>query len=149
MSQYLSTTIAIFRQYKNLGEKFILPLDMKQLQWRNDERSNNIAILVKHMHGNMLSRWTNFLTEDGEKTWRQRDDEFVDTITDKATLWQLWEEGWACLFAALENLDDEHLGEGVFIRSQPLTVMEAIQRQLAHYIYHVGQIVVIAKQVNP
>jgi len=118
------------------------------LQWQPNEDSNSITIIVKHIVGNMLSRWTNFLTEDGEKTWRQRDQEFVDTYTSKVGLFASWESGWLCLFSAITPLNEEDSERIIFIRNQGHTVTEAINRQLAHYAYHIGQMVFLAKLIK-
>ena len=106
---------------------------------------NSIAIIVRHLQGNMKSRWTDFLTSDGEKPWRNRDEEFEEFVTDRTKLMLLWEEGWKCLFDALDNLSPEDLNKEITIRNQAQSVMDAIQRQIAHYAYHVGQIVYISK----
>jgi hypothetical protein len=110
-----------------------------------DPESNSIAIIVKHMAGNMRSRWTNFLTSDGEKPDRDRDSEFVDAPTTRNELMQLWDGGWNCVFTALEPLSDEDLGRRVTIRGEAHSVMQAIHRQVGHYAGHVGQIVLLAK----
>ena len=117
-----------------------------QLFYAPDAESNSIAIVVKHMAGNMRSRWTDFLTTDGEKPWRDRDSEFEDPPRDRPELMQMWEEGWACLFQALRSLDDSHLTARVLIRGEAHSVLQAINRQLCHYAYHIGQIVLLAKQ---
>src|SRR5690606_33200348 len=118
-----------------------------QLFQKTGEESNSIASIVKHLYGNMMSRWTDFMTSDGEKDWRDRDSEFTDDETDRKTLMEYWEAGWACLFSALETLRAEDLEKIIFIRNQGHTVLEAINRQLAHYPYHVGQIVFIGKML--
>ena len=124
-------------------------LDEENLFWQYNDASNSIAIIVQHLWGNMLSRWTNFLTEDGEKEWRERDAEFEKVINTKEELIIKWDEGWDCLFAALKSLKDDDLNKTIFIRKEPLTVIDAINRQLAHYSYHVGQMVYIGKmQLN-
>lgn len=145
MSSYLVSVRQQFEYYKMLGEKTIQRLTLEQLMWSQNEDSNSVAIIVKHLHGNMLSRWTDFLTTDGEKEWRHRDREFVGDINGQQDLMALWEEGWQCLFDALDTLTDQDLERTVFIRNQAHTVMEAINRQLAHYPYHIGQIVYIGK----
>lgn len=111
-----------------------------------DEECNSVAIIAKHLSGNMRSRWTDFLDSDGEKSTRNRDSEFEDPPKDRRQLLQVWEEGWACLFRALEALDDSQLGREVLIRGEAHSVLQAINRQLCHYAYHVGQIVILAKQ---
>jgi hypothetical protein len=136
-----------FEYYKGIAEKAIDQLDDKQLLWQFNAESNSIATIIKHMHGNMLSRWTDFMTTDGEKEWRNRDLEFENKEHTKAELIALWDEGWACLFEALAEINDDQLSEIIYIRNESHTVMEAIHRQLAHYPYHVGQIVFIAKML--
>lgn len=145
MSSYLVSVRQQFEYYKMLGEKTIQHLTPEQLQWTPNEDSNSIVIIVKHLHGNMLSRWTDFLNSDGEKEWRHRDREFEGDINGQQDLMALWEEGWKCLFDALDTLTDQDLERTVYIRNQAHTVMEAINRQLAHYPYHIGQIVYIGK----
>lgn len=113
-----------------------------------DEKSNSISIIVRHLHGNMLSRWTDFLTSDGEKEWRNRDNEFEEDVTTRAEVMEKWEAGWNCLFQALEGLVVEDMNKMVYIRNMGQTVLEAIMRQLAHYAYHVGQIVYLARLFN-
>lgn len=119
----------------------------EQLHWQPNEASNSIAIIVKHMAGNMLSRWTDFLTADGEKTWRNREAEFEDTFTGREDLLAYWEKGWQCLFDAIEPLSKTDLERIIYIRNEGHTVVEAINRQLAHYAYHVGQIVYLARLI--
>lgn len=123
-------------------------LEDSQLTWQPNEESNSIAIIVKHMWGNMLSRWTDFLTTDGEKPWRQRDAEFDNDLNDREALLQKWEEGWKCLFDALGSITDDDLERIVYIRNEGHTVLEAINRQIAHYSCHVGQIVYLAKMLK-
>lgn len=142
---YLSSISKQFQYYKSLGEKTFDQLSFEDLQKEFAEDANSIAIIVKHLVGNMLSRWTNFLTEDGEKTWRERDQEFIDSYTNRDDLMQSWDLGWDCLFKSLKALEPEDLEKLVYIRNQGHTVTEAINRQLAHYAYHIGQIVFIGK----
>ncbi|MBL6445872.1 DUF1572 domain-containing protein [Fulvivirga sp. 29W222] len=142
---YLESIIKQFEYYKLLGERTFSQLSDEQLMWEYTKDCNSIATIVKHLWGNMLSRWTNFLTEDGEKAWRNRDAEFDNNITSRAELITQWNEGWECLFQALKPLTDHDLGKEIFIRNQGHTVAEAINRQLAHYAYHIGQIVYIGK----
>ncbi|MEQ1553028.1 MAG: DUF1572 domain-containing protein [Ferruginibacter sp.] len=144
---FLSSTIAQLNYYKNLGEKTFDQLTDEQLFWQYNTESNSIAIIVKHMIGNMLSRWTNFLTTDGEKEWRNRESEFENDIATRNELLALWEKGWQCLFDALNSLDADDLEKIIYIRNQGHTIVEAINRQLAHYPYHIGQIVFIGKMV--
>jgi len=145
---YIRSIKRQFLYYKTLAEKAMEQLTPEQLFCSADEDTNSIAVIVKHLNGNMLSRWTDFLTTDGEKEWRNRDNEFDDPYTDKETLLANWEEGWSCLFTAIENLNAENLTEIIYIRNEGHTVLEAINRQLAHYPYHVGQIVFYAKQLK-
>lgn len=146
--QYLFSAKRQFLMYKQLGEKTIDQLDEKDLFWQPNEESNSIATIVKHLWGNMLSRWTDFLTSDGEKPWRQRDAEFENDWNDRKTLMQKWEEGWQCLFTALDSITDDDLEKIIYIRNEGHTVLEATNRQIAHYAYHVGQIVYIGKMVK-
>ena len=144
-TSYIEDSLAIFRQYKQLGERAMAQVGDEQLFAVLDEEANSIAIIVKHMTGNMRSRWTDFLTSDGEKPTRNRDSEFVDPPATREALLRDWEQGWACLFAALEPLTDAHLTRTVTIRGEAHSVMQAINRQLAHYPMHVGQIILLAK----
>jgi hypothetical protein len=142
---YLSSAIKQFNYYKLLGDKTIDLLSQEQLLWQANEQSNSVAMIVQHMHGNMLSRWTNFLTEDGEKPWRQRDAEFEIVINKKEEIISTWNTGWQCLFNALESLTEADLTKIIYIRNMGQTVTDAINRQIAHYSYHVGQIVFLGK----
>lgn len=147
---YLESVNKQFLFYKKLAEKAIGQLEPDQLfsTITGNDEINSIATIMKHMNGNMLSRWTDFLTSDGEKSWRDRDSEFVNETTDSSSHSELltkWEEAWACLFQALESLQPEQLLDTVYIRNEGHTVMDAINRQLAHLPYHVGQIVYAAK----
>jgi len=144
-TSYIEDALAIFRQYKQLGEKAMAQVRDEQLFAVLDEEANSIAIIVKHMTGNMRSRWTDFLTSDGEKPTRDRDGEFVDPSETREALLREWEDGWACVFAALEPLTDADLGRTVTIRGEAHSVMQAINRQFAHYPMHVGQIILLAK----
>ena len=146
-ANYLESMKKLFRYYKELGDKTFSQLDDKHINWRQDEESNSIAIVVKHLSGNMLSRWTDFLNSDGEKEWRNRENEFEGDVKNKKELMEIWEKGWDCLFSAIDPLTPNDLGKIVYIRNEGHTVMEAINRQLAHYPYHVGQIVFIGKMV--
>ena len=137
-----------FQFYKNLGEKAMEPLMEDELHWQYNEESNSIAVLVNHISGNMQSRFTNFLTEDGEKPWRNRDAEFENSYQSKEELLNIWEKGWDCLFQALEQLDEENLKNTVTIRGEAMLVADALFRQLSHYAYHVGQMVYIAKMIK-
>lgn len=144
-SQFLESAKKQFLYYKMLGEKAIGQLEDEQLFMTANEDTNSIAQIVKHISGNMLSRWTDFLTSDGEKEWRNRDDEFVDTYKSKTELLENWNNGWDCLFTAINPLKPEQLSDIIYIRNEGHSVIEAINRQLAHYPYHIGQIVFYAK----
>jgi Protein of unknown function (DUF1572) len=146
-TDFLPSTKKQFEYYKLLGEKTIAQVPDEKLFWQYNDDSNSIATIVKHLWGNMLSRWTDFLTADGEKEWRKRDEEFENDINTRKELMKKWDEGWACLFHALNSLGEENLSKEIFIRNMGHTVMDAINRQLAHYAYHVGQIVFIGKMV--
>ena len=145
---YIKDSLAVFRYYKNLAERAIAQATDEQLVAVLDDESNSIALIVKHMAGNMKSRWTDFLTTDGEKPDRQRDLEFVDPPVTREALLAAWEEGWGSLFTALEPLSDADLERTVTIRGEAHSVMQTINRQVAHYSYHCGQIVMLAKHLN-
>ncbi len=147
-NDYLESIKKQFEYYKLLGDKTFAQLEDDKLFWQYNEASNSIATIVKHLWGNMLSRWTDFLTTDGEKDWRDRDAEFENDITSKEVLLTKWNEGWNCMFNALNSLQFEDLEKIIYIRNQGHTVAEAINRQLAHYPYHVGQIVFIGKMIS-
>ena len=142
---YLESVIKQFRYYKKLGEQAMDQLPPEQLFTTFNPDSNAIAVIVKHLHGNMLSRWTDFLTTDGEKPWRNRDQEFEVAGTSKEEVLQQWHAGWDCLLNALQALQPADLMKIIYIRNEGHSVIEAINRQLAHYSYHVGQIVYAAK----
>ena len=143
---YSTEAIRQFRKLKDLAERAIAQVRDEDLFARLDEESNGIALIMKHMAGNMRSRWTDFLTSDGEKPDRNRDMEFVIEEGDtRDRILERWSAGWRCLFEALALLTAEDLGRTVLIRDEPHSVMEAINRQLTHYAYHVGQIVFLAK----
>ena len=125
-----------------------LQLEEKDFYYQPDASSNSLAVIIQHMSGNMLSRWTNFLTEDGEKTWRNRDTEFNDQHYGKKELLKIWENGWNCFLGALESLEEDDLLKTIYIRGEPLIVVDAINRQLAHYPHHVGQIIYIGKMLK-
>lgn len=146
---YIESARKQFLYYKTLGEKAMAQLQPEQLFFTPDADTNSVAVIVKHLQGNMLSRWTDFLTSDGEKEWRNRDDEFRDTYADKAALMTGWEQGWNCLFTALDTIRPDNLDSIIYIRNEGHTVVEAINRQLAHYPYHIGQIVFYAKMLKP
>ena len=147
-TSYLEDSLSLFRYYKKLGEGAMEQVTDEQLFAALDPEMNSIAIMVKHMAGNMRSRWTDFLASDGEKPDRNRDSEFEQPPATRAELLNLWNEGWGRVFAALEPLSDADLQRTVTIRSEPHSVMQAINRQIAHYSYHVGQIVFLAKHLN-
>jgi hypothetical protein len=143
--ELLASYIKRFKEYKSLGDKTFAQLSGEEMHMQPNEASNSIAIIIQHMHGNMVSRWTNFLAEDGEKPWRKRDEEFEVQSLSKEQLIQRWEEGWKVCLATLESLQEEDLLKTITIRSQPLIVVDAINRQLAHYGYHAGQIVYLGR----
>lgn len=145
---YLASVRQQFLYYKSLGEKAMEQLEPGQLLVRLNEDGNSIAMIVQHMAGNMLSRWSDFLTSDGEKEWRNRDEEFELVLEDKDAVIMKWHQGWDCFTAVLNQLHAADLTKVILIRNEPHTVVEAINRQLAHYPYHVGQIVFIAKTVK-
>jgi len=147
-SNYLDSIQSQFKYYKNLGDNTFEQLENEDIHWQYNKESNSIAVVVKHIVGNMISRWTNFRNEDGEKEWRQRDNEFIDTYKSKEEMLLAWEKGWECLFNAIIPLEKKDLSEIIYIRNQGHTVMEAINRQLCHYSYHVGQLVYIGKLIN-
>jgi hypothetical protein len=144
-TSYLEDSLALFRYYKKLAERAMEQVTDEQLFAMLDKEANSIGIVVKHMAGNMRSRWTDFLTTDGEKPERNRDSEFVDPPATREALLDEWEDGWTCLFRALEPLSDADLGRTVTIRGEAHSVMQAVNRQVAHYAHHVGQIVLLAK----
>lgn len=144
-TSYLEDALPLFAHYKKLAERALEQVSDEHLFTCLDAEANSIAILVKHMAGNMLSRWTDFLTTDGEKPTRNRDSEFEDPPATRAELLAYWESGWACLFEALHTLTEADLERTVTIRGEAHSVLQAINRQLAHYPYHVGQIVLLAK----
>ncbi|MEQ6122799.1 DUF1572 family protein [Pseudotenacibaculum sp. MALMAid0570] len=147
-NSYLPSIVKQFQYYKNLGDKTFLQLSENELFWQSDSEANSVAIIVKHMVGNMLSRWTNFLTEDGEKPWRNRDDEFIGSYKTKEDVLMNWDKGWNCLFEALDQVNNQNLESIVYIRNQGHTITEALNRQLCHYSYHVGQIVFLGRMLK-
>jgi uncharacterized damage-inducible protein DinB len=147
-TSYIEDSLSLFRYYKKLGEGALEQVSDEQLFATLDPEMNSIAIMVKHMTGNMRSRWTDFLTSDGEKPDRNRDTEFEEPPSTRAELLRTWNDGWDRVFSALEPLSDSDLGRTVSIRGEPHSVMQAINRQIAHYSYHVGQIVFLAKHLN-
>lgn len=149
MSQnYLDSSRKLFRYYKTMGDKALERLTEKEVHFQHNPESNSCAIIAKHIAGNMLSRWTDFLHSDGEKEWRNRDTEFEDTFNSKAELLEYWEKGWNCLFEAIDPLQPEDLEKIAYIRNEGHTVLEAMNRQLAHYSSHIGQMVFLAKTLK-
>jgi uncharacterized damage-inducible protein DinB len=144
-TSYVEDSLAVFRYYKNLAERAMAQVTQEQLLEVLDGEMNSIAVTVKHMAGNMRSRWTDFLTSDGEKPDRNRDSEFEEPPATREALLALWEQGWQCLFRALEPLSDADLSRTITIRGEAHSVMQAVNRQVAHYSYHCGQIVLLAK----
>ena len=147
-SHFLHSTITRVTYYKTLADKTFEQLDEKDFHFMSNPESNSIAFIIQHMVGNMISRWTSFLTTDGEKNWRNRDAEFEDQQLSKEKLIALWEKGWLCYLAALENLTEDDLLKTITIRNEGLLVVDAIQRQQAHYPYHVGQIVYLGRLIK-
>jgi hypothetical protein len=148
-TSYVADSISLFQYYKKLGERAMEQLSDAELFTALDGEGNSVAIIVKHMAGNMRSRWTDFLTTDGEKTDRNRDQEFeLEGWKTRDDLLQRWEAGWQIVFDALSKLSDADLNTKVFIRAEPHSVMQAINRQIAHYAYHAGQIVFLAKHLH-
>jgi hypothetical protein len=147
-ADFLSTAIKRLKYYKDLGEKTFAQLAEADFHYSPGPESNSIAVIVQHLAGNMLSRWTNFLEEDGEKPWRQRDEEFEPHSYSKKEVLALWQKGWDCFLGALEALSEDDLIKTVHIRDEPLSVIDAINRQLAHYPYHIGQIVYLGRMIK-
>ncbi len=145
---FLTDVFKRLKNYKELGDKTFAQLDGEDFFFLASPQSNSIAIIVQHLHGNMLSRFTNFLTEDGEKTWRNRDTEFNTALSTKEQVIDAWEEGWHCVFNAITALQPEDLDKTIYIRSEPLQVYDALLRQLAHYPHHIGQILFIGKMIK-
>lgn len=147
-TNYLDSTLKQFQFYKILGERTFEQLSEQELFWQPNETSNSISIIVNHLWGNMLSRWTDFLIADGEKDWRNRDLEFEDVIKSKKELMSKWAEGWQCLFEALASINTDNFHQEIYIRNQGHTILEAINRQMTHYAYHIGQIVYIGCMIK-
>ena len=147
-NEYLRIMIERFNSVKSLGDKAINQLSEEEIHWAYNNESNSVAIIVKHLSGNMISRWTDFLTSDGEKDYRNREEEFVDDISSKSELIMVWEKGWKVLNTTLISLKEQDLLKDISIRGENHLVIEAIERQMAHYSYHVGQIVYIGKQLK-
>lgn len=147
MGIYLDSAIKRFMNYKTLAEKTFEQLSDQDLYWQYNPGSNSIAIIVGHLAGNMLSRWTDFLATDGEKPWRNREEEFEPRLRGRIELLKFWETGWQCMFDTLQSLNDSDLDKIVYIRAEEHTVTDAINRQLTHVSYHIGQIVYIGKML--
>ncbi len=145
ISEFLSAAINAFEANKRLADRAVVQVADEKLHVALDENTNSIAVIMKHVAGNLISRWTDFLTTDGEKPWRNRDDEFVDSFGSREELLKSWERGWACLFGTLKSLTPEDLGKTVLIRGEPHSVPLALQRSLGHTCYHIGQIVQVAR----
>jgi hypothetical protein len=131
-----------------LGEETFAQLSEEELFWQYNAESNSVAVMVNHLWGNMLSRWTDFLSSDGEKEWRNRDAEFEDLIKTREQLDEKWAAGWACLFRALDSVNNDNFDQLVYIRNMGHTIVEAINRQFAHYSYHIGQIVYLGRMIK-
>ncbi|MBL0144521.1 MAG: DUF1572 family protein [Chitinophagaceae bacterium] len=147
-NHFLQSTISRVKYYKTLADKTFEQLNEGDFHFMPDTESNSIAIIIQHVAGNMLSRWTNFLTTDGEKDWRNRDTEFEEQHLTKEQLLAFWEKGWKCYLDTLQNLTENDLLKTITIRTESLLVVDAINRQLAHYPYHVGQIVYLGKMIK-
>lgn len=143
--ELISAIIDAFETNKRMADRAVEQVPDDKLHTALDANTNSIAVIMKHVSGNLTSRWTDFLTTDGEKPWRNRDDEFIDTFRSRAELVEKWERGWACLFDALRSLKPEDLGKSVLIRGEPHSVPLAMSRSLAHTAYHIGQIVQVAR----
>jgi hypothetical protein len=142
---FMSAITNAFEANKRLADRAVEQVPDDKLHTALDANTNSIAVMMKHVAGNLASRWTDFLTTDGEKPWRNRDDEFVDSFTSRAQLWEFWERGWACLLKTLNSLKREDLEKTVMIRGEPHSVPLALERSLGHTCYHIGQIVQVAR----
>lgn len=142
---YMRSSRFEFERYKTLGDQTFKQLSEEEIHWKLNDTDNSIALIVKHLAGNMHSRWTNFLTEDGEKDWRNRENEFLNPYTNKAEMIHAWASGWECLFTALDKVNETNFDTIIKIRNEKHTIVEAVNRQLAHYVGHVGQIVLLGK----
>ncbi len=147
-AEYLRVMQETFKKYKDMGDKTFAQLNEKDFHFKPDPGSNSISIIVKHLSGNMISRFKDFLTTDGEKPDRNRDGEFEDSTTTKNEIIEMWERGWKVFYEAFNGLKEEDLLRKINIRNEPHSVIEALNRQAAHYAYHVGQIVMLAKQIK-
>ncbi|KZR60126.1 DUF1572 family protein [Pseudobacillus badius] len=146
--EYLKVVREKFQEMKNLGEKAVRQLSEEQIHWVFNEQSNSVAVIIKHVSGNMKSRWSDFLVSDGEKPDRNREQEFEDKGSTRQELMDAWEKGWEILFHALDGLEEQDLLKTVLIRGERHTVLEAIERQIVHYSAHIGQILYIGKQLK-
>lgn len=146
--QFIQEALRRFKYYQSLGDQTFNQLTEKDFHFKLDENSNSIAQIVQHMYGNMMSRWSNFLTEDGEKPWRKRDAEFEVMDVTKADLLDFWRTGWQTMYNTLEHLKQEDFNQQITIRNEKLSITDAVIRQVAHYAYHVGQIIFIAKHLK-
>jgi hypothetical protein len=144
-AEFMAAVINAFEANKRLADRAVAQVPDDKLHVALDENTNSISVIMKHIAGNLTSRWTDFLTMDGEKPWRNRDDEFVDSFSNRAELLEFWERGWACLLTTLKTLKPEDLGKTVLIRGEPHSVPLALQRSLGHTCYHIGQIVQVAR----
>ena len=142
---FLSAIVNAFEANKRLADRAVAQVPDDRLHTPLDANTNSIAVIMKHVAGNLLSRWTDFLTTDGEKPWRNRDDEFVDSFPSRAEVLEAWERGWSCLLQTLDKLQPEDLGKTVLIRGEPHSVPLALERSLGHTCYHIGQIVQVAR----
>ena len=148
INQHISGIIKQFHYYKTAGDKTMAQLTFENMNYQPNVDSNSISIIVKHLVGNMLSRSTNFLTEDGEKEWRQRDQEFEASYSTKAEVLADWEKGWKCVFDAISTLKESDLNTTIYIRKEAFTVAEALVKQLVHYAYHIGQMAYVGKMLK-
>lgn len=147
-SSYLKSIRQEYQRYKTMAERAVAQLSDDELHWTPHASCNSIAVLMQHIAGNTLSRFTEFLTTDGEKDWRDRDAEFEEQFTDRENLLEYWEKGWACLFDAMDGLREDDLEHTVHVRNEPHSVIEALNRSMGHHAYHVGQIVLIGIQIK-
>ena len=147
-AEYLNSIKKQFQYYKSLGDRTFDQLDELDFFWQYNDESNSIAIIANHLSGNMKSRWTDFLTADGEKEWRNRDQEFEPIIKSKEELLTKWKDGWICLFEALNSVNEDNFDTEIYIRNQSHSILEAFNRQLGHYSYHIGQIVYIGRMIK-
>ena len=147
-TDYLDSTTKIFNKYKSLGESTFAQLSDRELLWKYNSEINSIAIIVSHLSGNMKSRFTDFLTTDGEKSWRQRDSEFEVETKTRQEMMEKWEDGWNCVFGAVKSISSDNFNTLLYIRSEPHSIVDALNRQLTHYAYHIGQIVFIGRMIK-